>query len=448
MSAFIHEWADCFKTKSANDVHLACRYVGGLLSQTRRKNMERMDERLGRDKKLGQDSYQATQQFISDSPWDEAPVYARIAERTNQRATAADAGTLVIDESSNAKKGRASVGVARQWNGRLGKEDNCQTGVYSAMCHGSSVSLSGARLYLPKEWTDDPPRCRKAGVPEERIEQGALTKIELARELIEEAQANGLRFGCVAMDAFYGRDTGLRRFMEERALVYCVDVPASTRLFARRPRQRQRPEKITAHTTRVDELAQRILAEKTNPAERIELRDGDNGPLVAEVKAERVWEWSAAAEEPVEMWLIVRRMSDGSLKLSLSNAPEKTRLKQLAHWQGARFWVERCFQDAKSHCGMAQHQSRGWRAWHHHMALVALAVLFATQERRSGELSRTGLTMADVEELMEWALVRRPSEQELLARIEARHRKRQAVATRKKTAAKHAARQSRRASRS
>lgn len=448
MSAFVSQWAVCFKTKSANDVHLASRYVGGLLSQTRRKNMERMDERLGHNKKLGQDNYQATQQFISDSPWDESPVYARIAALANQRATTTDEGTLVIDESSNAKKGRSSVGVSRQWNGRLGKEDNSQTGVYSAICHGTSVSLSGARLFLPNEWTDDPQRCRKAGVPEQRIKQGALTKIDLARELIEEAKANGLRFGCVAMDAFYGRDTRLRRFMEEQALPYCLEVPANTRVFDTQPDMERRPEKITGHTLRADVLAQRMMQDKKHAAERIVLRDGDNGPLVAAVKARRVWEWSAEATQPAEMWLIVRRMSDGSLKLSLSNAPETTKLKQLARWQAARFWVERCFQDAKSHCGMAQYQSRGWRAWHHHMALVALAVLFATQERRSGELSQTGLTMADVEEMMEWALVRKPSEQEVLARVEARHRKRQAGAANKKAAAKRPQRRATRASKS
>ena len=84
---------------------------------------------------------------------------------------------------------------------------------------------------------------------------------------------------------------------------------------------------------------------------------------------------------------------------------------------------------------MAQYQSRGWLAWHHHMALVTLAVLFSTQERRSGELSRTGLTMADVQELMEWALVRKPTEQEILRRVEERHRKRKAVATQKKASA-------------
>ncbi len=440
MSAFIREWSDCFKTKSANHVELAQRYVGGLLSQTARKNMERMDERLGHNRKLGTDTYQATQQFISDSPWDVAPIYARIAEVANQRATSEDRGTLIVDESSFAKKGDSSVGVARQWNGRLGKTDNCQTGVFSAICHGTSVSLCGCRLYLPPSWTDDPERCRDVGVPEERLQQGPLTKIDLARELIEEALGNGLRFECITMDAFYGRDGSLRRFIEERHLVYCVDVPVNTRVFTMQPTAERRPEKIGAETVSVADLAAGMLSDKRIRGARVQLRDGDNGPVEADVKAVRVWEWTAEAPKPVEVWMIARRMSDGTLKVSLSNAPKDEPIERLARWQGARFWVERCFQDAKSHCGMAQYQSRGWLAWHHHMALVTLAVLFSTQERRSGELSRTGLTMADVQELMEWALVRKPTEQEILRRVEERHRKRKAVATQKKASAARAVR--------
>ena len=159
MSTLVHEVADCFKTKSANSTDLACRYVGGLLSQTARKNMERMDERLGQDDSLCEDNYQATQQFISTSRWDERLLYARISARANERLGGTPDSVLCIDESSNAKKGRASVGVARQWNGRLGKEDNAQTGVYSALSCGSRVCLTGARLFMPKEWLKDIRGC-------------------------------------------------------------------------------------------------------------------------------------------------------------------------------------------------------------------------------------------------------------------------------------------------
>lgn len=436
MASFIEEHADCFKTKSRNSHELAARYVGGLLSQTQRKNMERMDERLGADKSLCADTYEATQQFISSSPWDESELYARVAQRANERLGGTAQSVLSIDESANAKKGGASVGVARQWNGRLGKEDNCQVGVYSALSCGSHVCLVGARLYLPKEWTQDSERCQKAGVPQERLEQGYQTKIDHARELILEARANGIEFGCVAMDGFYGRDSTLRRFLEQERLTYCVDVPGNARLFASKPKDRKRPAKITGHTRSVEQIAADLFSRRTGEQQRVVLRAGDNGQVEAQVRRVRVWEWTQGEEKPEELWLIVRRMPDGDFKHSLSNAPVATTLKRLAQWQAARFWVERCFQDAKSHCGMAQYQSRGWLAWHHHMALVALAVLFVMQERLSGALEIEELTAADVVELMEWALIKRPSEAALIARIEKRHRKRRAAAASKHRAQK------------
>lgn len=435
MSSLVHDFADCFKTKSANSTELACRYVGGLLSQTQRKNMERMDERLGHDASLCEDNYQATQQFISTSGWAPALLYAQIGARANERLGGTVSSVLSIDESSNAKKGRASVGVSRQWNGRLGKEDNCQTGVYSALSCGERVCLTGARLFLPKEWMDDPERCRKAGVPQERIEQGQRSKLDHARELMDEALANGIEFGCVAMDAFYGRDATLRRFMEQRELTYCVDVPASARLFTGKPAAApQRPKPISAHTQSVAEIAAQALKNRRRPVQSITLRAGDDGAVEAKVCAVRVWEWPEGEAAATGLWLIIRQMPDGSLKCSLCNGAEQTTLKQLARWQAARFWVERCFQDAKSHCGMAQYQARGWLAWHHHMALVALAVLFQMQERMSEAAGLTQLTTADIVELMEWALIKRPSEADLIARIERRHEKRQRSARNKRAA--------------
>jgi SRSO17 transposase len=438
MSAYLNEWADCFVTNSKDGAALATRYVGGLLSQTKRKNMERIDERLAPKDDLWVDSYQATQQFISDSPWDEAKVYVRIAQRSNEILASQGDTTLLIDESSFAKKGTSSVGVSRQWNGRLGKEDNCQTGVFSALCHGQRVCITGARLFLPDEWINNPERCEASGVPEEIIKRGKHTKIDLAQELIEEAIANGLKFSCVAMDAFYGRDATLRRRMEELNLIYCVDLPANTYVFEQRPAGATRPARITQHAIRVDALAEKMRADKDLPVEEIKLRNGDNGPVEAMVRARRVWEWNAGASEPTELWLILRDMPDGSVKISLCNALRTTRLAQLSRWQASRFWVERCFQDAKSHCGMSGYQSRGWLAWHHHMALVAVAVLFGTIERVSGELCPDELTMADIEELMEWALVARPSEADLLDRIQKRHRKRRLSANAKLTAAEQA----------
>ena len=426
MLKLVASFAECFKTNSPNNAQLASRYVSGLLSQTQRKNMERMDERLGEDAALGEDAYQATQQFISASRWEHDAVYRQICARADRRLGGSPDTVLAIDESGHAKKGDRSVGVGQQYNGRVGKQDNCQVGVYAALNCGTRVTLIGARLFLPQDWVENRERCRQAGVPEERIERGHLTKIDHARELIEEALANGVQFACVAMDALYGRNAALRRFMEENALTYCVDIPASTRLFAGKPAMSERPRQITKATQSAAELAKEaLLSNQKQPAQTVQLREGDDGIGEAKVKALRVWEWSEESPQPEEIWLIIRAMPDGSNKLSLSNAGAKTSLKRLARWQAGRFWVERCFQDAKSHCGMGQYQARGWRAWHHHMALVALAVLFQMEERLTDPGGITNLTATDITEMIEWVLIRKPGEAELLQRMERRHRARQ-----------------------
>ena len=275
------------------------------------------------------------------------------------------------------------------------------------------------------DWINDPERCRKAGVPEERIEQGHLTKIDHARELLEEALANGVQAACVSMDALYGRNAGLRRFMEEEAITYCMDIPANARLFASKPEMSERPKQITKATQSAGELAKEALGKNKKQAGQIvRLREGDHGVVEAKVKAIRVWEWKDESEQAEEIWLIIRAMPDGSTKLSLSNAAENTTLKRLARWQAGRFWVERCFQDAKSHCGMGQYQARGWLAWHHHMALVALAVNFQMEERMIDPDGLGNLTANDITEMIEWVVVRKPTEAELLDRIERRHRAR------------------------
>src|SRR5436305_1004760 len=161
----------------------ACDYLKGLLSELPRKNMERMGEAM-RDV-----SHEDLQHFISGSRWEHARVFAWIARRASARLGQHRDSMLLVDESCFAKKGGRSAGVARQYNGRLGKTENSQVGVFSALGCGTRAALIGARLYLPKEWIEDPARCKAAGIPQGQVQ--ARTKIDLARELIEEAIAHG-----------------------------------------------------------------------------------------------------------------------------------------------------------------------------------------------------------------------------------------------------------------
>ena len=345
-----------------------------------------------------------------------------VAEQADGRLGGRPDSVLIVDESAHSKKGRASVGVARQHNGRLGKQDNCQVGVHSVLNCGVHNALIGSKLFLPDEWVNDPERCKKAGVPEAEIKK--RTKIELAKELIEQALEQEVRFACVAMDALYGRDSSLLEWLDEQALTYCAEVPANTQVFDQKPECEKRPKKIREETIRVDKLAEQVIEQQ--PATEVDLREGENGMIRVEVWVKKVWVWPKGRQSPRKSQLLIRRNSDGSLKLSLSNADmEQTSLSRLAQWQGARFFVEKTFQDGKSHVGMGQYQARGWLAWHHHMALVALALLFMTEQRMLLAESAPLLSAADVVELLDWHLAKKPTHAQSVAAIEARHRQRE-----------------------
>jgi SRSO17 transposase len=193
--AFAEGYRKFFKVARRNVGDHARGYLNGLLSKAPRKNMERMVE------SLPDLDYQSQQQFLSDSPWDHRAVMDQVARDTD--AIFGGVGSvLVIDESGLSKKGDKSAGVARQYNGRLGKVDNCQVGVFAALCDSGGGGLVDARLYLPQEWVEDRQRCLKAKVPLEEIVK--KTKPQIALEMIQRAAGIGLRFGWVAFDAGYG----------------------------------------------------------------------------------------------------------------------------------------------------------------------------------------------------------------------------------------------------
>lgn len=408
------DFADAFKTATRESSAQARLYLQGLLTDANRKNMEVIDGHLGADQ------YESLQQFISGSPWSCATLFERISRRASGRLGDHRDATLLIDESGHSKKGRASCGVARQHNGRVGKTDNCQVGVYSALQNGGHSALIGAHLYLPKAWIDDKERCLKAGVPEERIAQGLLTKIDLARKLVEEALAAKVVFGCVCVDAFYGRDGGFRAFLKEKKLTYCCDIASNTLVFESAPRPAAKAGRAPVGMS-VAVLAKSLMDDPSTPATRIDLREGENGMVSALVWARRVWVAGPDGGEPEEEWLIIRLMPDGTIKYTLSNAARHTSVRQLAKWSASRFYVERTFQDAKSHAGMSDYQCRGWKAWHHHMAMVCLATLFLMEERLLNPMGMPLLSTHDIVELLDWAFRKHRDAAEMIRHIAKRH---------------------------
>ena len=411
--------APFFRCRSRHGAPPAEPYLQGLLSQMPRQNMERMGELLPDTR------HEDLQHFLSDSPWDTGPVWRWVGQRASAHLGGRADSMLRIDESGFAKKGDRSVGVARQYHGRLGKTDNCQVGVFAVLALGPRATLVGARLFLPDGWVEDPARCRRAGVPEPEIR--ARTKLEWARALVAEAQAHGLQFQWVGADTFYGRDQGWLCELAGQGLGFLVDVPCDTRVWTQAPPSGARPAVLDASgAERVDAVGRQWS--RGGKGQQVTLRVGENGPVAVRLWAQRVWGWPPAEPRPRRWWLLVREDARGERKFSLSNAPAQTSLRRLGRLQGQRHFIERTLEDGKSQVGMGQHQARKWRAWQHHMALVGLALLFVLEERLGRQEPQPLLSVRDVVERLDWYFRGSRSAREVEAAVRRRHQRRARLA--------------------
>ena len=406
----------------------ARQYLCGLM-QADKRNMERMAEAVP------DSDEQVLQNFLTHSSWDHRAVMDRVAHSADERIGAeVDAG-LYIDETAIQKKGEKSVGVARQWNGRLGKQENSQVGVFGALGRGDRVSLIDARLYLPQEWIDDPARCDEADIP--KAEQVHRTKLELALQIVRQARQNGVRFEWVGMDGAYGQSLVLLEALQAQGETFLAEIHSDRHIYLHdpapylpaqdgpgRPRSRYHSKKNAI------EVRRWVKRQPASAWCTLTLRDTTKGELVVEALHHRVWLWDKKSSSANCWHLIVRREvnSPGTIKYSLSNAPEQTSMTKLAQMQAQRFWIERAFQDAKSHIGMAQYQARKWQSWHRHMALVMMAMQFMLETRISHAEGYPLLSCYDIQILLATTLPdRRDSQEEVLRLMQERHRKRQAL---------------------
>lgn len=378
---------------------------------------------------------QVLQNFLTHSSWDYRAVMDRVAQQADACLGAEVGAGLYIDETAFQKKGDKSVGVARQWNGRLGKQENSQVGVFGALGRGDRVSLIDARLYLPQEWIDDPARCEEADIP--KAEQVHRTKLDLALQIVRRARHNGIRFEWVGMDGAYGQSLVLLEALHAQGETFLADIHSDRHIYLNDPalylppqegRGRRRSRYHSSHSA--IEVRRWVKRQPASAWRTLILRDTTKGPLTVEVLHRRVWLWDKRSPSAHCWHLIVRREvnSPDTLKYSLSNAPEQTSATELARMQAQRFWIERAFQDAKSHIGMAQYQARKWPSWHRHMALVMMAMLFMLETRISHAECYPLLSCYDIQILLATTLPdRRDSRDEVLRLMQERHRKRQAL---------------------
>lgn len=367
--------------------------------------------------------HQSMQHMLTDGVVDWNGFGEQIARETDTLLGSSES-VLIFDESGFAKKGKSSAGVARQWNGRLGKVDNCQVGVFATLCRGEMASLIDTRLYLPEDWTNDSKRCEKASIPEEA--QRFQSKSSLALEMLQVALQRGIRFGYVGIDGGYGKEPAFLRGVDDLGCRFVADVHCDQTIYLQDPEPKvpvwkgrgKHPSQLKAQcdSMRVDQWA----AEQPEEAwQRLTLREGEKGDLTADYLHTSVWVWDGN-EEKAHCWhLLVRREID-TREIShycLSNAPLKTSLKELAHVQAQRFFIEHSFREAKSECGMADYQVRRWDAWHHHMALVMLGTLFLLKQKNQGRKQWSMLSFNDLVTALAHLLPRRQLTAEDLAFI-------------------------------
>jgi SRSO17 transposase len=373
-------------------------YVTGLLSELDYKNVESIAY-------LHDQEREPLQGFIGQSPWDHRPWFTELARQVGEHLGDPEA-VLVLDPSAFAKKGTHSVGVQRQWCGRLGKLENCQVGVYLGYVGAHEHTLVDARLYLPKEWTKDRARCKRAGVPRAVRFQ---TRHELALEMLDE-HGPLLPHAWVAGDDAMGRSSRFRRALAERQERYLLAVPSTTLvrdLAAAPPPYGGRGRRPQVPFQRMDQWCAALPAAAWT---ELTVRDAEKGPLVVQVVKARVQAKTETRQVgPEEVMVLVRaRQPDGSWKQDyhLSNAPLTTPGEELARVANAEHRIEECLQRAKGEAGLADYEVRTWRGWYHHQALALTATWFLTLEARRGKKMDPGVDGAAGAEADRWSVAK------------------------------------------
>jgi SRSO17 transposase len=332
-------------------------YLRLLLSDVERKNGWQIAERFGDANPF------AVQHLLGRAVWDAGAVRGDLVRYLSAHLGDPE-GVLVVDETGFLKKGRQSVGVARQYSGTAGRIENCQIGVFLGYATKHGSALLDRELYLPKEWANDAARRKAAHVP---AEVEFATKIVLAKRMIERAVAAGVPAKWVTADAVYGSDYNLRIALENQGLGYVVAVRSDFAVWTGGRQMR----------------AKAVLAEV--PADgwcRLSCGAGSKGP--------RLYDWALIrtnSPEPkvLARWLLVRRSiaDPNEVAYYACGGPPATTIEELVSVAGRRWTIEENFELGKGDCGLDEYEVRSWDGWYRHvtLSLWALAVVTVIRSR-------------------------------------------------------------------
>jgi SRSO17 transposase len=385
LKRFLRQFDSCFG-RSTTRRYLPL-YVQGQLSALPRKSIEPMADAAGIPARN-------LQEFLSLFRWDEQRLGDQLQQYVAGRHSQADS-IGVIDETSFVKKGHQTACVQRQYCGAVGKKENCVVSVHLGYATSDFFTLLDGDLYLPKEtWDSDRDRCRRAGIPDDITFR---TKPQIALDQLERATANGLRFGWLTFDEFYGRSGAFMRALDQRGQNYVAEIPVDTMVWTKRPdllykahcrdrkrgRQKRYPRLKVKNNPPVE--VRNILTFspllRKQAWETYRVKDGTKGPIVWQAKRLIVWraDEDGLPTQPYHLVTARSALDHSEVKYFLSNAPESTAVETLLRVAFTRYIIERAFEDSKTELGMDHFEVRKYHSIQRHFILTCLSHVFLSE---------------------------------------------------------------------
>ncbi len=378
---FHEQFFDCYGRIEHR--RLAMTYLSGLISNAQAKSVEPIALEF-----LGKESVRSLQRFLKNCKWDhEAMLMTH--QRLLSDLISEPCGMLTVDSSEFVKKGKESVGVARQYCGERGKIENCQSGVFVGYSSSKGYGLLNSRLYMPESWfaEENENRYKDNWVPEDL---SFKTKLEIALDLINQVKSSDFyQAKWIGCDATFGSDSSFLDALPED-LYYFAHIRSASQVFTRKPKIGIPEYKGRGHHPK----KMKILPGQSKPRKVSEiaqshklywmpvvLAEGTKGPITAEVARVRVYLSRDGLPVEKERWLFMRKNSDGQIQYAISNAPKWIKFAELVEASTMRWPIEQCFQDGKSYLGMGNYEHRSWPAWHRHMIFIFLGLHFLLRMR-------------------------------------------------------------------
>lgn len=427
-NSYVAEYQSYYINCAKNNFTKAKTYTMGIV-QSQLRNIEQIAEDTGAD-------YHQMQHFITESKWDARAVIDHVATDVNTFLPKRKLTGLIIDESGWAKKGNKSVGVGWQYCGNLGKVSNSQVAVFACLSNGDFASMVDARLYLPKDWCDDPVRCDEAGIPMEN--RAFKTKLELAVDMINQQVENGLSFDFIGADGYYGNDVNFASTIEKLGYLYMVDIHSDQKVYLKRPElilperksnRGRRPTRLKATEEDVS-MSEYLKTLQNSDWQTLKVRNTAKGKLIGQYHFARVYVWNTATNQIESRMLVIRKTRKGKKRVDINYSFTNANLDQytpeaIAYMQAQRYFVEHSIKESKHILGIDQFQTRKWKAWHHQVALNFIVSAFILKEKIDNFDDLPLLSARDLKEMLVYQLYQQMTQEQAIDKIFNRHLKRQ-----------------------